>query len=737
MSFVLWVLTIIIFGIFYSSLSSRVAKLEDNLKKSEQEERTEEPRKEKQREEFKKELQTEPERQPQEETEVEESTPKKKETDEDYRNNLEFQLGSRVFTIIGSVAVMLGAAFFLRFAFENNLITEPMRVVLGVLAGAFLLFVGYYFREKYSVYSQIVTGGGLGVLYLSMYASSSALYALLPNSMVLVAMGLITALGVSISLYFNSSWLAAFSQMGGFLAPLLLSVGALSSHLIFVYLLILNLGILFIAMKKSWIYLSITGLLGTMFVYFTWFSVHYSSQTQVLKEIFLYSQSYGTIFVSLFIGMAIFQFFNNREEEEAIVSLVSLSTLFYFTLTYLTVNELYPDWMGVATFGLGLIYFVLAYRIHKRAYEPGWFRDLLVGIGCLFFVIGVPIHFNKHWITISWAAEGLLMAVVGLKAKSNLVRSFAHGVFWFMTTRLLFFESALPTEANAFANNRFLTYSVAFVFMAIAVYLFNKYKESLTEGEVNATKALSILSFLVFVSGGTLEINQFFSEWWLPLFFASSSLIALWSSLKIRQWTLRAFSYVPLTMGTVYLLIYTDTLLEMDKFTFLMNVRVATTIVFSLIMGVFLWILNKNKERLTKEEESIPSVVFVGINILLLRLVGVEVLDLFNHQLKGVVDWSESTLQNLKNVTLSAAWALYAVVLLIIGIIKKSALARIFAILVFGFVILKVFLYDTASLNDFYRFVSFGGLGAILLITGYLYYHFEDRIMKFIKAEED
>lgn len=194
----------------------------------------------------------------------------------------------------------------------------------------------------------------------------------------------------------------------------------------------------------------------------------------------------------------------------------------------------------------------------------------------------------------------------------------------------------------------------------------------------------------------------------------------------------------PLALGAIYLLIYADSLLNMEEFTFLFNARVVTTVAFSVIAGIFLWLIRKNKELLAEDEEKVVSLtLFTGINVLLLKLIGVEVVGLFDHQLKGAVNWSRDTLQNLKNVTLSAAWALYAIVLLIIGIIKKSVYARAFAIPIFGFVILKVFLYDTASLNDFYKFVSFAGLGVILLFSGYLYYRFEDRIMEFIKAEEN
>src|SRR3989344_5361018 len=44
--------------------------------------------------------------------------------------NTEFALGSKVMTGIGVLALLLGVGFFLRYAFENNIISESGRVLL-------------------------------------------------------------------------------------------------------------------------------------------------------------------------------------------------------------------------------------------------------------------------------------------------------------------------------------------------------------------------------------------------------------------------------------------------------------------------------------------------------------------------------------------------------------------------------------------------------------------------------
>jgi len=106
-------------------------------------------------------------------------------------NDLEFKFGSKVFTAIGIIAIILAVGFFLSYAFENNLINIYGRIILGVIAGLILLLIGEITRSHYPKYGQALTGGGLGVLYLSFYAAFS-FYNLLAQPISFLMMVLVT-----------------------------------------------------------------------------------------------------------------------------------------------------------------------------------------------------------------------------------------------------------------------------------------------------------------------------------------------------------------------------------------------------------------------------------------------------------------------------------------------------------------------------------------------------------------
>jgi uncharacterized membrane protein len=74
---------------------------------------------------------------------------------------------------------------------------------------------------------------------------------------------------------------------------------------------------------------------------------------------------------------------------------------------------------------------------------------------------------------------------------------------------------------------------------------------------------------------------------------------------------------------------------------------------------------------------------------------------------------------------MSILWALYASLLIGVGIYRKLRGARVVGILLLGATIAKVFLVDLSALQTFYRIISFIVLGVLLLAVSYSYNRFK------------
>jgi uncharacterized membrane protein len=83
--------------------------------------------------------------------------------------------------------------------------------------------------------------------------------------------------------------------------------------------------------------------------------------------------------------------------------------------------------------------------------------------------------------------------------------------------------------------------------------------------------------------------------------------------------------------------------------------------------------------------------------------------------------WSARQEALTRELMLSVTWAAYATVLVVVGLRRRFAPLRIFAMVVLAITIVKVFVVDLAQLQRVYRVASVVGLGVMLLLTSYLY----------------
>ena len=77
-----------------------------------------------------------------------------------------------------------------------------------------------------------------------------------------------------------------------------------------------------------------------------------------------------------------------------------------------------------------------------------------------------------------------------------------------------------------------------------------------------------------------------------------------------------------------------------------------------------------------------------------------------------------------RDMTYSIAWGLFALVLLVAGIVKKFPAARYAAIGLLGVTLLKLFFHDLAQLGQLYRIGAFIGVAIIAMLASFAYHRF-------------
>jgi hypothetical protein len=98
-----------------------------------------------------------------------------------------------------------------------------------------------------------------------------------------------------------------------------------------------------------------------------------------------------------------------------------------------------------------------------------------------------------------------------------------------------------------------------------------------------------------------------------------------------------------------------------------------------------------------------------------------------------VTGWAERTaapqdLSNLESTAISILMAVYALALIVAGVLSRTLINRLLGLGLIGLVVAKLYLYDVWLLVRIYRIAAFAALGALLLVTSYLYSHYREKI---------
>src|SRR5258706_14467270 len=208
--------------------------------------------------------------------------------------DLEKKIGQYWLNRIGIVAVLIGVSYFLKYAFENNWIGPGGRIVIGLLAGIALVLWSERFRARgYAAFSYSLKAVGIGTLYLSLWGAFQV-YHLIPSAAAFVAMVIVTASTLALSLSQDAELLASFALIGGFATPVLLSTGQNHEFVLFSFVCLLDAAILVAAILKPWRRLLWGRFAGTIILYFGWYNEYYSLDQRALTVLF------AALFAALF-----------------------------------------------------------------------------------------------------------------------------------------------------------------------------------------------------------------------------------------------------------------------------------------------------------------------------------------------------------------------------------------------------------------------------------------------------
>ena len=598
---------------------------------------------------------------------------------------LERWIGGQWLLYIGVLAILVGVAYFEKLAFESAWLGETARVMQGAAAGLLLVYGGVRFaRAGYAGYGHAISGAGIAAVYVSIYASFN-FYDLIGRTTAFVLMLAVTAAAAALADRQRSQGLAILAVGGGYLTPFLLPGASDAQIALFGYDAILAAGASALATRRTWPLLYATSYLGTLLTVAAWADRFYTPDKVLRTELFL------TLFCALFAWML-----RRCRLRGSVAERIAWLILLTAPLAYYAASV-------AILIGHSMLFLVWVVALAAAGAALAVQQSPRFGLAVGFAVLAPLLVWCDSSFARSHLSDGLSaiagVYALGLAAQIRIARSTegAGGspsqVWWLHVNGLGALAAAyllLTHDHLALTAPAAAAFAIWHAGVALATRE-NAPEHALHFGALAFT--LTAIAIALEFDGPAVTIG-----------WSAESLAIVALGVRARRGWLRGGGLALFAIAFVRAV----SLLTSPPIVgqaVLLNPRAACALFLVAVAYVVARLHDSPTVR--------------GIRTTFVLLAQVLTLLWFTSEIRSY--WWSFESARTRELMLSVTWAAYATVLVVIGLARRFAPLRIFAILVLAITIVKVFAVDLAQLQRVYRVASVLGLGVMLLLTSYLY----------------
>ncbi len=666
--------------------------------------------------------------------------------------DMEKFIGENLVSKIGIAILVLAIGYFVKYAIDQDWIGAVGRVAIGLLCGGILIGLAHKMRTSYRNFSSVFAGGGIAVFYFTITLAHHQFHLFGNNGQAIAfaIMLVITSFAVVLSILYDKQELAIIALLGGFIAPFLVSSGSGNYISLFVYLIILNIGLLVIAYNKSWRLLNLLSFIFTVVLFASWLiKLPYETSVTTYSNGFIFA----TVFYILYFAINVA--YNVSEKKKFITSdfsiLLANTTLFFATGLFCIYKMDVKEYKGLFSISMAVFNLAASFFLFRKQKMDKNVLYLLIGIALTFISITAPLQLDGNYITIFWASEAVLLFWFFTKTKINIIQYSSLIVWILMTMSLLLDWMHLYSKYNntimvVVLNKAFTTT----LFAAIATYclFLITAKEVVKEDNklfINNKSVFRIVALVILFLGGLLEINYQFTNrflvfdisiMYLMLYCISFVLILgqvskKFTKIKVPDNLLTIFySTIVLLFLIALPRIFLIQLNILEKNIY--NFHLVTHWVTAALVGICLYkIIFFVKNKRTNLKEMYAPIVWLicSIIVIILSLEG----NLINNQIfyNGI-----NTFEEIRRVYtktgLPILWGLCSFAFMWLGMKYKFKMLRIISLSLFSITLFKLFMFDIRNIPIAGKIAAFFCLGVLLLVVSFMY----QRLKKIIIDDE-
>lgn len=680
------------------------------------------------------------------------------------KSDIEKFIGEKLINIIGVLILVFGVGIGAKYAIDNELISPLTRIILGYVVGVGLLGFAIQLKKNYLVFSAVLLSGAMAIMYFITFAAYS-FYGLIPQNLTFGLMVIFTIFTVFAALNYDKQVIAHIGLVGAYAVPFLLSDGSGRVLILFSYMAIINVGILSIAIKKYWKALYYSAFAMTWAIFLFWFADNYNTDTHFQLG-FTFLAIFFVIFYGVFLAYKLLQ--KETFEFSDVIMLLINSFIFYgIGYVMLDKHSQGEQLLGLFTLGNAIIHFGVSAIIYQQKLGDKNLFYLVIGLVLAFITIAIPVQLEGHWVVLLWSVEAAIIFWLGRekeipfyeKLSYILMILAAYCLFYDWTNHYIWENMGYATDIpkiRPIFNPQFLG-SIVFIAAFSFINYFNRKKpytgtlDRLIPPIIHFAIPILLLSAIYFafyleianyfaqsyqasmlsinkpdlgeISYWNEDIRRFGNLWLMNYSLIFSALLAAANIYIVKNRTLGMVNMLILAFAIGIFLLQGMNLLSGLRISYLVKevgdyyqhgiINIGIRYISYLFVGLALVFLYKySKEDFMKPlEEKLPVMYDIFLFGTILWIVSTE-----------LITWIEMAgYEEAFKFGLSILWVIYALLLIVLGIVQKKKHLRIAAIILLAVTLLKLFFYDLNNLSTIAKVMIFIPLGILLLLISFLY----------------
>ena len=416
-------------------------------------------------------------------------------------------VGGNTIVKAGVAILFVGLAFLAKYAAEHTDVPMEWRLAAIGVAAVVLLGFGWRLRLSRPGYAQVLQGGAVAVLYLTLFAAFRY-YGLLAAGPAFALMVAVAMLAAALAVLQDARSLAVIGALGGFVTPLIVSTGSDNATALFTYYLVLDIGIAAVAWFRTWRSLNLIGFFATFLVATAWGVLRYRPESFAMSEAFLIAFFLLFVLIMLLPARRAAAGITHRSDAWVNSTLLFGLPTIVFALQHGLVRHMQ---YGTALSALAMagFYVLLATTMRKRAALALPF-DASLAIATVFLTLVIPFAVDERSTAGAWTLEAAGLVWIGFRQGRVLPRVFGYLLFVLAGLSMLFAHDHHGTPTVVFNAYLFNGLMAAAAAIAAAFFVHRRRGDpAMKSGEEIGEPLLIGLATLWLVSTAAVEISAF------------------------------------------------------------------------------------------------------------------------------------------------------------------------------------------------------------------------------------